>query len=75
MKLAQKQTHRSTKQNKDSRSKPTFIWVINMKKEEKYEMRKRWSQIKGIGKVEQLPSKESNWTMKSHHPQNKFKMA
>ena len=33
--LAQKQTHRSTKQNKYSRSKPTLIWVINMKKEAK----------------------------------------
>ena len=37
-------------------------------------MKKKWSQIKGIGKVEQLHSKESNWTINSHYPQSKFKM-
>ena len=62
MVLAQKQTHRSTEQNRKHRNEPTRTWSINLRqRRQEYRMKgKIASSINGVGKTGQLHAKVSN---------------
>ena len=61
MVLAQKQKHRSMKQDTKSRGKPTHLWSTNLwQRRQGYTMEKRQSSINGAGKTGQLHVKEWN---------------
>lgn len=53
MELAQKQTHRSTEQNKDLKNEPPFIWAIIQEKGDKnIQQGKTISPISGVEKMD-----------------------
>ena len=74
MVLAQKQTHRSMKQNREPRNEPTVIEPIYDKGGKYIQCRKTFFMISDVRKTVQLYAKESNWTTLSHLYKNKLKM-
>lgn len=55
MVLAQKQTYRSMKQNREPRNKPTHLSSVHLRQgRQKYTMEQRVSPTNGIGKVGQF---------------------
>ena len=68
--LAQKQTHRSMKQNRKFSNEPTHTGNSPTTKEIRiYNGEKTSTSIKGVGKTGQPHAKESNWTSFSCHIQ------
>ena len=64
MALAQKQTHISMEQNRESRNELTLTQGINpQQRRQEYTMRRKDGLINGVGKPGQLYTKEPNWTM------------
>ena len=49
--LAQKQTHRSMEQNRESRSGPSTLWSTNIQQRKDYPLEERQSSINGAGKI------------------------
>ena len=57
--LAQKQTHGSMEQNRDSRNGPTTLWSTSLQQiKKKYPMKKRQSLVNGVGKIGQSHAEE-----------------
>ena len=58
--LAEKRTHRPVEQNRESRSKPIFIWANNFqqKKPKAYRGESKASSVNGAGKTGKPPAKE-----------------
>ena len=59
--LAQKQTHRSVEQNRESRSGPSTLWSTNIRQSRKdypLEKQKTVSSISGAGKIGQPHAEE-----------------
>jgi len=72
MVLAQKETQRSTEQNREPKNEPTIIWSINLlQRRQEYAMgkKKTVSSPNGIEKTRQLHAKELNWITFFHHTQ------
>ena len=66
MALAQKETHRSEKENREPRNKSTPSWLINLQQRK---------QEYTVGKRQPLQQCWENKTTFSHIYKNKFKMA
>jgi len=59
MVLAQKQTHRSIKQNRKRRNEPIIMWPVNLRQSRKeYPMGKSFFSTNGVGKTGQPHAKE-----------------
>ena len=71
MVLAQKQTHKSMEQNRESRNGPIDVWPTNLQQTRKeYPMGKKTvSSANGVGKTGQQHTEEWTWTTFLHHTQ------